>query len=101
VIGNETNVAARLMSAAKAGQVLVSAKVAAAAERAFQFKDLGHLPLKGFARPVPVLSVVGRRSRKPAGAAPQVIVGRQEEAAMLHDRLRSLQESHSSTVLVE
>lgn len=101
VIGNETNVAARLMSAAKAGQILVSSKVGEVAQRDFRFKDLGQLALKGLARPVPVLAVVGRRRQTRAGAALQTMVGRDEEATMLGEKLQALQEGQSNTVLIE
>src|SRR5690606_10424573 len=52
VIGNETNIAARLMSAAQPAQILVTSNVANPASRDFQFADLGNLLLKGLVNPV-------------------------------------------------
>jgi len=56
-IGNVTNLAARLCGEAAAGQILISAKVAAAAEGLIDAEDRGSLALKGLARPVPIWSV--------------------------------------------
>ena len=58
-IGTVTNLAARLCGEAKAGQILISAKVAAAVEGLVEAEDVGALTLKGLARPVPIWSVRG------------------------------------------
>jgi class 3 adenylate cyclase len=56
-IGTVTNLAARLCGEAAGGQILVSARVAAAVEGLLEADDVGPMPLKGLARPVPVWSV--------------------------------------------
>ena len=56
-IGNVTNLAARLCSEAKAGQILACRKTTAALEGAFQFDPVGPLTLKGFDKPVPAFSL--------------------------------------------
>ncbi len=56
-IGTVTNLAARLCGEAGAGQILVSARVAAAVEKLIEAEDMGSLTLKGLARPVPIWSV--------------------------------------------
>ena len=61
-IGNVTNLAARLCSEAKAGQILISSRVAALVEELIQAEEVGALTLKGLARPVPTWSVAGLRS---------------------------------------
>jgi adenylate cyclase len=58
-IGTVTNLAARLCGEAAAGQILISAKVAAAVEGLIDAEDRGSLTLKGLARPVPIWSVRG------------------------------------------
>jgi class 3 adenylate cyclase/CheY-like chemotaxis protein len=58
-IGTVTNLAARLCGEAGGGQILISARVAAAAESLIDAEDLGGLTLKGLARPVPIWSVRG------------------------------------------
>src|SRR5256714_2229995 len=61
-IGTVTNLAARLCGEAKAGQVLISSRVAAAVEQLVAAEEVGALTLKGFARPVPTLSVLTLRA---------------------------------------
>ena len=60
-IGTVTNLAARLCGEAAAGQILISAPVAAAVETLIDSESLGALSLKGLARPVPAWSVRGLR----------------------------------------
>jgi len=57
-IGTVTNIAARLCDAAEDGQILVTRRIAAAAEDAARFDDLGEIALKGLVRPVAVANVV-------------------------------------------
>ena len=56
-IGTVTNLAARLCGEAAGGQILISARVAAAVEGMIEAEDVGPLTLKGLARPVPIWSV--------------------------------------------
>jgi class 3 adenylate cyclase len=65
-IGTVTNLAARLCGEAGAGQILVSARVAAAVGDMIDAEDVGPLALKGLARPVPTWNVRGVR---PGGGA--------------------------------
>jgi adenylate cyclase len=58
-IGTVTNLAARLCGEAQAGQILVSSRVAAAAEEVIDAQQVGTLPLKGFLKPVPTFAVAG------------------------------------------
>src|SRR6185295_5948158 len=58
-IGTVTNLAARLCGEAGGGQILISARVAAAVEGMIDAESLGALTLKGLARPVPAWSVRG------------------------------------------
>jgi class 3 adenylate cyclase len=60
-IGTVTNLAARLCGEAAGGQILISSRVAAAVEPLIDAEEVGALPLKGLARPVPTLSVRGLR----------------------------------------
>jgi adenylate cyclase len=56
-IGNVTNLASRLCSEAKSGQVLADRKTMAALDGMFDFDALGPFNLKGFAQPVPAFSL--------------------------------------------
>jgi class 3 adenylate cyclase/CheY-like chemotaxis protein len=60
-VGSVTNLAARLSDEARGGQVLISARVYAAVERAIDCESVGPLTLKGFARPVPAYDVATLR----------------------------------------
>ncbi|MBI1736844.1 MAG: response regulator [Candidatus Rokubacteria bacterium] len=57
-IGTVTNLAARLCGEAGGGQVLVSSRVAGAAEAVAEVEPVGALTLKGLLRPVPTFSVL-------------------------------------------
>lgn len=61
VIGNNVNLAARLVSAAGPGQILCNARTAAAVERWAEVRDRGPEAIRGRARPVNVFEVCGRR----------------------------------------
>jgi adenylate cyclase len=61
-IGTVANLASRLSDEAKGGQILLSARVHAAAEHLIESEPIGPLKLKGFARPVPAFNVVALRS---------------------------------------
>ena len=62
MIGTAVIVAARLSSAAEAGQILLNPRTHAAVEAEIAAEAVGELQLKGFLRPVPAVHVVGRRS---------------------------------------
>ena len=56
-LGEHTNLAARMMSLAKANQILVSQKIQEVAYKQFDFNLLGSLALKGFIKPIPVYAL--------------------------------------------
>lgn len=60
VMGNEVNMAARLMGKAAPGQILVRRRVAEEARQSFKFRQLGLISVKGGAEPIPVAEVTGR-----------------------------------------
>jgi DNA-binding response OmpR family regulator len=64
-IGTVTNLAARLCAEAKAGQILVSQRVAAIADAIAETAPIGELALKGFARKTPVFAVTNARATAP------------------------------------
>ncbi|MEO8542164.1 MAG: adenylate/guanylate cyclase domain-containing protein [Burkholderiaceae bacterium] len=59
VIGNVTNMAARLCGEAKGGQILVSQRVQGFVAESIRTDPVGELTLKGFHRPVPAFQVLG------------------------------------------
>ena len=58
-IGSVTNLAARLCSEAKGGQILTNQKTLSRIEDAVQAEPLGEVTLKGIAHPVPVFNITG------------------------------------------
>ena len=58
-IGSVTNLAARLCSEAKGGQILTNQKTLSRIEDAVQAESLGEVALKGIARPEPVFNITG------------------------------------------
>ncbi len=62
-IGTVTNLAARLCSEAKGGQILTEQKTLCQVEELVDAASLGPITLKGFARPVPAIRVLGLRGR--------------------------------------
>jgi class 3 adenylate cyclase/CheY-like chemotaxis protein len=60
-IGTVTNLAFRLCSEARPGQVLATKRVAAAVEGLVDSEAVGDLTLKGFARPVSTVALLGLR----------------------------------------
>ncbi|MFO1191589.1 MAG: adenylate/guanylate cyclase domain-containing protein [Rhodoferax sp.] len=68
VIGNVTNLAARLCAEAAGGQILVSQRVHNQVGALVRMAPLGDMALKGFHRPMPVYAVLGHLD--PAAGAP-------------------------------
>ena len=60
-IGSVCNLASRLCSDAKAGQILVSQKVFSFVDDLVTADAVGELSLKGFHKPVPAFNVTGLR----------------------------------------
>src|SRR5258705_11696540 len=64
-IGTVCNLAARLCAEAKDGQILVSSRVARAAEAVAILEDLGNLELRGLRRPVAAFNLLQSTSAAP------------------------------------
>jgi class 3 adenylate cyclase/CheY-like chemotaxis protein len=63
-IGTVVNLAARLCSEAKSGQILVDSKVQSAMEEHAEIEAAGELTLKGIARPVAAFNILALRVHK-------------------------------------
>src|ERR1041384_7362216 len=59
-LGDDVNLAARLMMTAEAGEILVSGYVHKAIADQFTFEPRPPLPMKGKAEPLPVFAVTGK-----------------------------------------
>ncbi len=104
VMGDSANVAARLMQAAKSGQILVTDAVQAAAGAGFAWEDLPAIRVKGKSLPIPIASLIGRRRKSAVGAQGSgyvlPMVGRVAEMALIEDRLASASGGHGQIVSV-
>jgi class 3 adenylate cyclase/tetratricopeptide (TPR) repeat protein len=91
VLGDEVNLAARLMQAAGPGQILITQHVADAVSHSHHVEYVSLLTVKGKRRPVPVhtpLQTRGRRRNEPRESQYAIpMVGREEELAALRDTL--------------
>ncbi|MBA3418517.1 MAG: tetratricopeptide repeat protein [Geodermatophilaceae bacterium] len=85
-LGDAVNLAARLMSAAPAGEIYVSDRVAADAGDGYVFAPLPELHVKGKARPVTAFHLTGRRpaAEQVRTGERQRLVGRDEELQRLN-----------------
>jgi class 3 adenylate cyclase/tetratricopeptide (TPR) repeat protein len=90
VLGDEVNVAARLMEQAKPGQILLSERAANAVSGDYSLEPVGSLALKGKRDAVPTYALTGRR---PAWQGPPPstypLVGRDRELAHLEQMLEA------------
>lgn len=109
-LGEEVNLAARLMERAEPGHIIVSQKVADATRDRYDFRALGSISLKGVHDPVPVFELLGKRAeprtavRLPRGPerSQTQLIGREAERAAVMARLRSLLEGEpAGPVIIE
>jgi class 3 adenylate cyclase len=103
-LGDEVNLAARLMAKAQPGQILVSGAVANATGELYQLESIGQLAVKGKQAPVPVL--VGRGPRAPEeGRALRTfahpLVGREQELERLAGLLDAALAGAGQVLLIE
>ncbi len=104
LLGTEANMAARLMTRALPGQILIRDSLVEATAARFVFKDLGRLSVKGKRQSISVFQLLGTRRRKPqkkTAPPPPALVGRQAERSFLLERLTALRKEGSSVVRLE
>jgi class 3 adenylate cyclase len=65
IIGGVVNLASRLESLAKPGEILISQETATLVEGAFELEPVGEIQVKGLARPVKTFRVLGGRQGPP------------------------------------
>jgi predicted ATPase/class 3 adenylate cyclase len=103
VLGNETNMAARLMTHAAPGQIVVSAVVADAVRTDYEISALGAHKLKGRAEPQPLFAV--ERRRQGSGRWQKLyenpLVGREAEVAQLMAAAQSVETTQGQLARVE
>ncbi|HEX9092973.1 MAG TPA: adenylate/guanylate cyclase domain-containing protein, partial [Coriobacteriia bacterium] len=100
VMGDAVNLAARLMSAAEAGQVLVSSRTADAAGEGFVAQELAPIRVKGKEHPIPIRLLEGECESVGVTTSDEAaLFGRETEMAAL-EGLRSEVESGAGRVVL-
>ncbi len=100
-IGDETNVAARLMGVASGGRILVSSAVYKALSGRVIFETLPEVTIKGRSEPIPVAEPIRFRSGNARPIKLGALVGRAEELARLERHLKAVQGGHPRLVRLE
>ena len=102
VLGDETNMAARLMGRAGPGEILVSGAVAAAVGDAYTLVPLGTVQLKGRVAPQPIFRAL-ERSPGGAGALRRLhatpLTGRAQEIEQLQALLRDVAQAGEGRIV--
>jgi class 3 adenylate cyclase/tetratricopeptide (TPR) repeat protein len=102
VLGDETNVAARLMSKADSGQILISQRVAELVDEGFQVRALGAMRFKGKSEPLSVFVVEGERNLSGdeyRALFPNRLEGRMAELAQMQAVLADVSLDHRGRLL--
>ena len=103
VLGEETNMAARLMEQAEAGQILVTSRIAAATEQSHRFKELEPIIVKGAQEPILIYELLRQRQAvlpKAGSGQKTSMVGRTEERQILAERLQALHNGEAGGVVI-
>ncbi len=104
VLGDGVNVAARLMSQAAPGQILVSQSIVEAASAGYYFKFLGPVKFKGKPEPIPVSVVLSPRPPSPQRLFTifkDTLVGRSEQLDQLEHILADTLAGQKQVVWLE
>jgi class 3 adenylate cyclase/tetratricopeptide (TPR) repeat protein len=89
IMGSEVNLASRLMSHAKPGQILVSPHVAESAPN-YSFEQLSPLNFKGIEKPMAPLVLLGKARAQNEPLQWNRILGRERERGLLSQTLKEL-----------
>jgi class 3 adenylate cyclase/tetratricopeptide (TPR) repeat protein len=100
VLGDAVNRAARLMTSAGPGEILVSAEVRRSSRRRLTFEDVEPITVKGHAQPLAVARLVGRPVGTGAGKF-GVFVGRGPEIGRVTELVEAVVGGPGGSVLIE
>jgi len=101
VMGDAVNTAQRIQSAAKGGQIYVSASVHRQTKNTFDFEELPPIKAKGKEHPVAVYRLKGylREERGAPRIGPRTpLIGREKELALVADRLERALEGEGAVL---
>lgn len=105
VMGDEVNLAARLLSKAKESDIIVSQSIYAKIKGAFELESKKEVRLKGKAKPVKIYRVLSEKKKEEAferlrGGESKTMVGRGEELALLQECGKKVEKGKGEIVLV-
>jgi len=101
-LGDDVNLAARLMTTAATGEILLTSHVYKSSANEFLFEPRAALTLKGKAKPVTVFALMGEqcqraiRLQEPQYTLP--MVGRQEELKLIEEKLELAAQGRSQVI---
>jgi adenylate cyclase len=104
VLGDSTNLSARLMQAAQPGEILVSSRAQSRAGDLFAWQELPPIPVKGKREPVALFRLLEMKSQptihlwEAQYALP--MVGRESELALIRERLAAAQQGQGQIVAI-
>ena len=99
MMGDQTNMSARLMGKAAPGQILISQAIVDDTAAICRFHALGAMQMKGSDEPMEVFSVIGRRQRvQEMGRYTLPLVGREPELAQLRTIAERAMSGHGQIV---
>jgi hypothetical protein len=97
-LGDDVNLAARLMTTAAPGEILISGRVRKSVGEEFTVEARPPMAMKGKAEPLPVFAVLGMQQQRaiclqePTYALP--MIGRRLEMSLLEEKLGSVLQGH-------
>lgn len=105
VLGDEVNLAARLMGAAKPGQILVSGKIRDATERLFEWESLSPITVKGKSDPVRIYRLLDIKEQKSLLSHTQIhntmpMVGRENDLVTIRQKIQQVLEGHGQILAI-
>jgi class 3 adenylate cyclase/predicted ATPase len=104
IVGETPNLAARLQSLAETGAAVISASTQKLVGGLFEYRNLGVVPIKGFAENVPAWQVLGASSVESRFEAMRTattpLVGRDEEIDLLIRRWQQAKRGDGQVVLI-
>ncbi len=104
VMGDDVNLAARLMSAAPQNELLLSDALQRKVGAFFELASRGTVKVKGKAHPVPIFSIVGRRAQpepvRGIRGLSSPLVGREREVQFMRDLAQQLHNGRGSILSI-
>ncbi len=103
-LGDDVNLAARLMTTAAPGEILISGRVRKAVAEEFILEARSHIAIKGKTEPVPIFSVLAIQQQRPVRLQEPVyalpMVGRRKELETISQKIALVAEGRGQIILI-